>query len=239
VRSAFNWHATRDDEFISPIVKGMARTTLKELSRDRVLNDDEIRSVWTALDHCEPSAYRRLVRALLLSAARLNEIARMQWPEIVDDVVVVPGFRTKAKLDHAVPITPALEAEIGERAEGDVDLYIFSTTRGLSPFSGFSKAKKRLDVEVAKVRAEIELPAMPPWRLHDLRRTARSLMSRARVDSDIAERVLGHALPGMRGVYDRFEYLAEKRDTLERLAGLLETIIDRETSNLLRLRTAP
>ena len=89
------------------------------------------------------------------------------------------------------------------------------------------------------MRAEIELPAMPPWRLHDLRRTARSLMSRARVDSDIAERVLGHALPGMRGVYDRFEYLAEKRDTLERLAGLLETIIDRETSNLLRLRTAP
>jgi integrase len=60
---------------------------------------------------------------------------------------------------------------------------------------------------------------MPPWVLHDLRRTARTLMSRAGVLADIAERVLGHVIPGVRGVYDRWAYLEEKRDALERLAG--------------------
>jgi hypothetical protein len=90
VRSAFNWHAVRDDEFVSPIVKGMARTTLKELSRNRILDDGEIRTVWLALDRSSPPAYVRLVRALLLSAARLNEMAQLQWPEIAGDVAVVP-----------------------------------------------------------------------------------------------------------------------------------------------------
>ena len=67
---------------------------------------------------------------------------------------------------------------------------------------------------------------MAPWTLHDLRRTARSLMSRAGVLADIAERVLGHVIPGVRGVYDRHEYAAEKRDALERLAGLVELILN-------------
>jgi hypothetical protein len=66
--SAFRWHERRDDSFKSPIISGMTRLTLKELSRDRILNDDEIRSVWAASDQVTPEAYGRLVRALLLSA---------------------------------------------------------------------------------------------------------------------------------------------------------------------------
>jgi integrase len=64
------------------------------------------------------------------------------------------------------------------------------------------------------------------WRLHDLRRTARSLMSRAGVSSDIAERVLGHVIPGVAGVYDRHNYVPEKRDALNTLSGLMLTIVN-------------
>lgn len=234
LRSAFNWHATRDDEFRSPIVPGMARTSLKELTRERVLADDEIRSLWAALDDCKPEAYSRLVRALLMSGARLNELARLQWEEIQGDALTVPAARCKTKADHTLPITPALASLIGMRGEDDGE-YVFSTDSGGSSFSGFSKAKRRLDDQMAQLRKNDGLKPMPTWRLHDLRRTARSLMSRAGVTSDIAERVLGHKLTGVRGVYDRHDFLSEKRAALERLSALLETIITPPAANVVSL----
>ena len=236
LRSSFNWHATRDDDFVSPIVRGMARTSLKELSRDRILTDEEIRDLWPALDACKPDAYVRIVRMLLLSAARLNEVARLTWQEIQGDVLTVPGSRTKTKIDHAVPITPRMTDLIGKGPE-DAGDYVFSTDHGHSPFSGFSKAKARLDEELSKLRKEHGKKPMPDWRLHDLRRTARSLMSRANVTSDTAERVLGHALSGVRGVYDRHAYLAEKREALERLGSLVETILNPPSGNVVSLHT--
>src|SRR5262249_25521821 len=76
---------------------------------------------------------------------------------------------------------------------------------------------------------------MPAWVLHDLRRTARSLMSRAGVPADHAERVLGHVIPGVRGVYDRHSYADEKREALSRLAGLLELILKPPGNNVVPL----
>jgi integrase len=66
---------------------------------------------------------------------------------------------------------------------------------------------------------------MKHWTFHDLRRTARSLLSRAGIANDIAERVLGHVIPGVRGVYDRYEYRDEKKDALERLGAMVERIL--------------
>ena len=83
-----------------------------------------------------------------------------------------------------------------------------------------------------ELRAANARKPMPPWVLHDLRRTARSLMSRAGVGPDIAERVLGHVIPGVRGVYDRHEYLDEKRDALERLARLVARILNPQIGNV-------
>jgi integrase len=91
--------------------------------------------------------------------------------------------------------------------------------RGKGPFNSFSQRKEELDHK---------LPGIEPWTLHDLRRTARSLMSRAGVRPDIAERVLGHAIGGIAGVYDRHRYDAEKADALNKLAHLSETIIKPE-----------
>lgn len=124
---------------------------------------------------------------------------------------------------------------IGKPAEETAGDFVFSTDHGETSFSSFSKAKKRLDAEIAKLRSEAKLPAMAPWRLHDLRRTARSLLSRAKVDPDIAERVLAHALPGVRRVYDKYAYLAEKRDALERLAALVKSIVEPPSDKVVSL----
>ena len=81
--------------------------------------------------------------------------------------------------------------------------------------AGFSKLKARLD----------RISGVTDWRLHDLRRTARSLMSRAGVSSDHAERCLGHIMSGVRGVYDRHQYRREKLHAFEALASLIESIV--------------
>ena len=108
---------------------------------------------------------------------------------------------------------------------------------GGKPFSGFSKAKAELDEQIAKIREEGGRPAMPNWRLHDLRRTARSLMSRAKVVTDHAERALGHVIGGVRETYDRYEYLDEKRAAFEALAALVGRILDPQP-NVTALRRA-
>jgi integrase len=99
------------------------------------------------------------------------------------------------------------------------------TTDGKHPIGGFSKFKRKFDGQVlTELRREIPEAELPRWTLHDLRRTARSLMSRAGVPSDRAERCLGHVLPGIRSTYDRHEYLNEKRHAFEALAALIERI---------------
>lgn len=229
LRRVFNWHASRDDDFRSPIVRGMARTKPKSRARKRTLADDEIRDVWAALDSAPdlPACYPRYVRSLLLTATRRTEAAAMHSTELEGDVWTIPGERYKTKLDHVVPLTPAALALIGGKPEGcnANSWFVFSTTHGAKAFSGFSKAKRALDKEIAKRRKAEERDPMPNWTLHDLRRTARSLMSRAKVPADHAERVLGHVIGGVRETYDRYEYLDEKRAALKALARLVDRII--------------
>jgi integrase len=224
LRRAFNWRAARDDDFLPPIARGMARTRGKDRARDRVLSDDEMRDLWTALDQATvPPCYPRFIRALLLTGQRRNEVARADWREIGSRVWTIPAARYKTKLEHVVPLTGAVQALLGEpKAKG----FVFSNDGGRRPLSGFGNAKAALDRMIDEIRKAGGLEPMERWTLHDLRRTARSLMSRAGVSADIAERVLGHVIPGVRSVYDRHAYEAEKRDALERLATLVERIVN-------------
>jgi integrase len=232
VRKAFNWQATRDDQFAPPIVKGMARTKPKERSGKRVLDDEEIRDVWAALAKFDaPACYPAYVKTLLLTATRRNEASDMIPGEIVGDLWTIPGARYKTKLDHVIPLTE-LALETLPKGGG----FTFSTTDGDVAFSGFSKAKAELDRLIAAARKEAGRPAMPGWTLHDLRRTARSLMSRAKVPTDHAERALGHVMGGVRETYDRYEYLEEKRAAFEALAGLVALILNPPADNVVALR---
>jgi integrase len=241
LRKAFNWWAARDDEFASPIVRGMARTKPKERARKRILTDEEIRDVWKALETADvPTCYPAYIKMLLLTATRRNEAADMSSAEIDGDVWTIPGERYKNKLDHAVPMTAQAKALIGSKPEGfkGASWFVFSSTGGKKAFSGFSKAKRELDIEIAKIRKAEGREKMPRWTLHDLRRTARSLMSRAKVPADHAERVIGHVIGGVRETYDRYEYLDEKSAALEKLAGLVELILKPPAGNVVQLGAA-
>jgi integrase len=232
----FSWYASRNDDFRSPIVRGMGRVKPRERARKRILADDEIRDLWAALDVVEgvPACYPRFVKTLLLTATRRNEASDMHKLELDSDVVwTIPGERYKTKLDHVVPLTPAACELIGERAK--LSGFVFSTTEGKKAFSGFSKAKHALDRTIAAIREREGREPMPPWTLHDLRRTARSLMSRAKVPTDYAERVIGHVIGGVRETYDRYEYLNEKRDALLALAGLIDRILNPPADNVVAM----
>lgn len=236
VRSAFNWQEARDDAFTSPIAKRMARTKPKERARKRILTDEEIRDLWKALETADvPECYTRFVKSLLLNMARRNECARMPSMELQDGVWTIPGARYKTKLDHVLPMSPAALALIGSKPDGfkGNTWYVFSTDGGHRPFSGFSKAKRALDTEINKIRkasGRKPIAAKDGWTLHDLRRTGRTLMARAGVPEDHAERAYGHVIAGVRGTYDRHAYLEEKREAFSKLAVQVETILSEGAS---------
>ena len=152
----------------------------------------------------------------------------MHSREVDGDLWTIPGERYKNKLDHVIPLTEEARALIGGKPAGcnANSWFVFTTTSGAKGFSGFSKAKLELDKAIAEIRVRDQREPMPPWTLHDLRRTARSLMSRAKVPTDHAERALGHVMGGVRETYDRYEYLDEKRAAFEALAALVSRILN-------------
>jgi integrase len=211
VRRIMNWHATRSDDFRSPIVRGMARAD--DGARTRTLTDDELRAVWDAADAGE-GPFDRLVQFLLQTAARRGEAAAMTWPELAGGDWVLPAARNKTKVDLVRPLSAAAQAVLARVPRWAGCPFVFSTD-GKSAISDFSRFKKRFDAQCA----------VTGWTLHDLRRTARSLMSRAGVNSDHAERCLGHVIGGIRGTYDRHEYYGEKRRAFMVLAEQIERIV--------------
>jgi integrase len=236
LRRVMTWHASRSDTFRSPIVRGMTRTRPSQRRRQRVLSDDELRAVWRAAE-ASRSAFGYLVQYLLLTAARRNEAARMRRGEVSEGEWSIPQERYKTGLELVVPLSPAAEAVLAAVPKVGKSGYVF-TTDGTTPIAGFSKFKLAFD---AKVLAESrkrdpEAQPLPNWTLHDLRRTARSLMSRAGVPSDHAERCLGHIIGGVRAVYDRHEYLPEKRRAFEALAAVIERIVNPPANNVVPLR---
>lgn len=240
VRKLFNWYASRDDDFAPPIAKGMARTNPKERARDRILSDDEIRALWRALDKMASTndapvgarTYAALVKLLLLSAQRRSEVAGMKRSAIDQEGVwMIAKEDYKTKRTQWVPLPDAARNIVAQQMRfSGSDLYF--TTDGETSFAAFSKMKRQLDKLMA---AELDVKSLPRWTHHDLRRTARTLLSRAKIPADHAELVLGHVLRGVRATYDRHEYLEEKRDALAALAEQVERIIG---ANVVALETA-
>jgi integrase len=203
-----NWYALQSDDFRSPIVPGMSPHKL--VARARVLTDDEIRSIWQATG--DGSAFGRMVRFLLLSACRRDEARNLTGSELSGTDWALPALRNKVGVELLRPLPPLALAQINGHSTGP---FIFSNDDGASPLRNMDWPKAQLD----------KASGVAGWTLHDLRRTARSLMSRAGVQSDHAEMVLGHVLKGVRQMYDRFEYKEEKRRALAKLAQLIDQII--------------
>jgi integrase len=220
IRKIFNWHATRTDDFLSPIVRGMARTHPSETARERVLSDDELRAIWPTT-----GVFGHYVRFLLLTAARRNEASEMTWAEINGADWTLPALRNKTKLDLVRPLSRAAQAILAEMPKRGG--FVF-TTNGVAPISNFSQFKRQLDA-ASDTRG---------WTLHDCRRTARSLMSRVGVPTDHAERCLGHVIGGVRGVYDRHEYHREKARAFEMLAAEVARIVEGGSAKVVTIKRA-
>jgi integrase len=212
LRRVFNWHAGRTDDFSSPIIRGMSRSNPRERARQRILSDDELRAIWCA---DIPQPWRAFVRFLLLTATRRNEAARMARSELRDGDWTIPAGRYKTKQGITLPLSAAAQSALAALPRFGTGEYLF-TVNGRAPLAAFSRGKRAID------RAS----GVTGWTLHDLRRTARSLMSRAGVPSDHAERCLGHIIPGVRGTYDRHKYQEEMRLAFEALAAQIARIVD-------------
>ncbi len=202
--------------------------------RDRILTDPELRLVWQVADST-PYPFGTLVKALLLTGQRLNEIAAARRSEIAGTILTVPAARMKGKVAHTVPLTGDATALL-ETAFDATPLeprFIFSTTGGLRPVSGFSKFKSHFDRALTTLNGGTPLPR---WTLHDLRRTARTGMAAAGVNVFIAELVIGHRQTGVHAVYDLHRYDSEKRKALEVWNARLAAILSPPPDNLVRLR---
>ncbi len=227
VSAICNWFASRNDDYNSPVVRGMRRTKPSERKRKRILNDEEIRNLFKACDAMP--VYGAMLKVALLTGQRIGKVNKMQWKHVKDGVWAIETEdreKTNAEgLKLPEMVVAILEAQV--KVKGNP--FVFPAATGKGPFNSFSQRKEELDAVLPK--------EMPHWIIHDLRRTAKSLMSRARVDSQISERVLGHAIAGVEGVYDRHEYTDEKTEALNQLAKLVELILSpAEGGNVVALK---
>ena len=205
----------------------MKRAGGKERQRERVLDDDELRAVWGALPAGD--TFGDLVKLLLLTGQRREKVVGMKWADVSDTGKWTLPTDKREKGNAGELTLPAMALEvIHKRPRFSSNPYVFAAARGRLHFSGFSKAKAALDKRVA----------LPDWQLHDLRRTARTLMSRAGVQRDHAERVLGHVIGGVEGIYDKHRFDDEKADALKRLAGLIEKVLNPPKGNVVSLKVA-
>jgi len=244
----YNWAIARDTYGLqaSPITRGMAKDIIgAKKPRQRVLSNAEIVEVWTAAASL-PKPFDSFVRMLLVTGQRLREVANARWSEIDLDAKLwtIPASRMKGDAAHEVPLSPLSVEMLGRLAkpeERKPGAYVFSTTSGKAPISGFSKAKIALDKFIADARTKVDAKAesMPAFVFHDLRRTMRTALSGLPIADLVAELVIAHAKPGLHKVYDQHAYRDEKTRALKLWAEKLLTIVDPDrASNVMQLTAA-
>jgi integrase len=198
----FGWLIEKTRANGNPVsgIRAIADNEARE--RDRNLTREELRTVWRAVEGT--GDYEKIVRLCILTGARKNEIAKLSPREVdlEEGLIVLPSVRVKNRIkggfliplsDEAVAILREVKTRPGKLLFGAGD----------NGFSGWSKAKTSLDKRLP--------PDMEGWVLHDLRRTLRTGLSRLRVPAEIAELCINHKPAGVKRVYDRYDFLDERR----------------------------
>jgi integrase len=197
-------------------------------SRNRVLPDRELRLVWIASEELGP-IFCGLVRILLVTGQRRDEVAALEWKELDRDRAewLLPASRAKNGREHLIPLSPQAVSLFDALAGGEQwpkKGFVLTTDGGKSRVSGFSKAKRKLDEQIADLIEDDEAP-VDPWRFHDLRRSAATGLQRLRIPSDWIEAAQNRRKGGMAGVYQGHEFADEKREALDawgaHVAGLI------------------
>jgi integrase len=214
-RKMSNWFASRHDTYISPFVRGMGRVKKDGNGCKRVLSRDEVKKLWTVAE--QNGVFGAICRLALLTAQRREKLATLKWSDIsIDGIWVVDTADREKGSGGELLLPPQALAIISAQQRVAGNPYVFAGRKADGYFNGFSKAKRTFDAK---------LKFAEPWTIHDLRRTAATLMADADVPSDTRERVLGHAIPGVAGTYNRSKQIAQKANALRTLSVEIEKIV--------------
>jgi integrase len=222
LKKFFAWAV--DQEIIESSPAILVKRPTRENTRDRVLSDVEIRTIWQACG--DLGAFGRAFRFMLATGQRLSEVGKMTWNELnlIERLWTLPRGRTKADRSHEVPLSNVALAILEECPKfGD---FVF-TTGGTRPISGWSKAKARLLKRMGAQEHGAD------WRLHDLRRTCATNLARCGADRITIGKILNHAENEVTAVYDRHGYDREKREALDRWSERLAGIVGQEANSIL------
>jgi integrase len=244
LRRLFNWAiGTQEFGIIASPVERLSPKDLigKREARARVLSDAELSAIWGAAggptdaseiaegrrrdvkrDTTKPMGYPYgpLIKMLILTGQREREVADMSWSEVdlAGGLWTIPARRMKGDRAHEVPLAPDALALLASLPRFNAGEFVFSTTSGAKPVSGFSKTKERID----------SLSGVSGWKFHDLRRTARTHFSALPVQDLVRELVIAHARPGLHKVYDQHTYRDEKRECLVLWEARLRSTLDHD-----------
>jgi integrase len=203
-----------------------------ETVKTRVLSDEELRLIWRATAGL--TDYDRIVRLALLTGCRRVEIGGLRWSEINDHLITLPERRTKTGIVHEVLLSQLAMAQLPLQRAGQDGVF----GRAQTGFSGWSRSKRRLDGRIAHMRLidsggretdeDLADFMLPPWGLHDFRRTLSTRLNEAGVDPHVVEAVLGHAgaKRGVAGIYNRASYRSQKAQALTLWTDTLAKIFE-------------
>jgi integrase len=211
-RSVSKWVQQRDETYGPPLTTGMSRVPKEARRRKHILGDGEIRAVWNV-----PGRYGDFVRLALLTAQRREKLITLRWDDIKEGVWTIRAEPREKGNPGKLRLPPLALSIIQTQPRFVSNPHVFAGRHGgylAALGSGTYKA------------AFDKLCGVTGWRIHDLRRTARSLMSRAGVQTEIAERLLGHTQGELIEIYDRHDYQTEMAAALEKLAALIETLVN-------------
>lgn len=214
LKMLFTWAVERDMIPSSPCagIRPPART----IERDRVLTEAEIAAVWAA-SHQLPAPYGQMYRMFLLTGQRRSEVATMRWSEVTDDLWLIPREKVKKDRPHSVPLSATAAATLASLPRYGPDGFVFSTTGGKSASSNFAKVKAEMD----------RLSGTSGWTIHDIRRTVRSKLAELGVPEVVARKVVNHEAGKVDRIYNRHEYLAEKREALTKWETVLTSMVSK------------
>lgn len=246
VRKFFNWLIERSVLEASPCAK--VKAPAEETSRDRVLSDDEIRWLWKASERAD-YPFGAFAHLLILTGQRRDEVAKATAGELVSSALwTIPKERTKNGIAHDVPLSEAARAMLARMPRVANRAGFLFTSTGKAAISGYSSGKDRLDalmLEVAREEAQEqsqdpEAVSIPPWRLHDIRRTMASGMARLGQPPHVVEAVLNHTggtISGVAAVYNRYSYADEKHRALDAWGRFVMSLVEGRTgSNVVAMR---
>jgi integrase len=235
--SMFAWAMREGLAEGNPVINTTKR---EEKSRDRVLSNEELRWIWNAL---EDDDYGSIIKLLMLTGQRANEIAGLRWFEVLDDRLDLAGDRTKNGRPHFVPLSEPALAILNARprrkySDGRPRELVFGLGEGL--FGGWSKCKAQLEARILTMRREAAASAgqdpdhvrsLAHWTPHDLRRTfVTKLADDLKVLPHVIEAAINHVSGhkgGVAGIYNKATYYQERQHAMAIWAAHMLVLVQR------------